>query len=404
VTLIGLSACVGREPVKPMQRLQLRAMSSPAGPGAAEPFVSSGPNGTVLLSWMERQPDSVTVALKVATADSSGRWSAPTDVAAATNLFVNWADFPSVVTLANGRLLAHWLQKSGPNKYAYDVQLAVSSDTGRTWTAAGMPHPAGVPVEHGFVTLLPRADSSADIVFLSGTVPPAGSSPGTEAPFHLSLAHFGRDGRLVDSVETLDARTCTCCQTAATMTSRGPVVLYRDRSESEVRDISILRRVAGAWKPAAPLHADGWVINGCPVNGPAVASAGDTVAAVWFTGARDTARVQLMFSTDAGATFGAPIRIDDGQPMGRLDVKLVDRNDALVTWTEHVAHDSAEVRARLVRIDGAAEPPFTITTLAAGRASGFPRMTRRGRDVVLAWTQPGPVSAVRLAVLAVAPR
>ncbi len=366
--------------------------------------MSTGPNGGVLLSWLERQPDSTTVVLKVATGDSGGRWSPPADVVSARNLFVNWADFPSVVALANGNLLAHWLQKGGPDKYAYDIQLALSSDAGRTWKPTGMPHPAGVPVEHGFVSLLPRADSSADIFFLSGTVPPPGSPPGTDAPFHLSMAHIAGDGRVRDSVETLDARTCTCCQTAATVTARGAVVLYRDRSETETRDIAIRRRVSGAWTAVVPLHADGWVINGCPVNGPAIASAGDTVAAVWFTGARDTARVQLMFSTDAGATFGAPIRIDAGQPLGRLDVKLVDGADALVTWTERVAHDSAEVRARLVTIGGSVEPALTIATVPAGRASGFPRMARRGRDVVLAWTQPGPVSTVRVAVLTVAPR
>jgi hypothetical protein len=30
--------------------------------------------------------------------------------------------------------------------------------------------------------------------------------------------------------------------------------------------------------------------------------------------------VQIAFSTDAGATFGKPVRVDDGQPIGRVDV------------------------------------------------------------------------------------
>ena len=400
-----VSGCGRQEPAKPLQRLQLTALASPTGPNSAEPFVSSGPNNTLLLSWLQRQPDSATVALHVAVADSAGSWSTPSTVVSAKDLFVNWADFPSVVALADGRLLAHWLHKSRTgSKYAYDIQLAASADTGRTWTPTGTPHPADVPVEHGFVTMIARADSSADILFLTGTMPPPGAAPGTEAPFHLALAHVGRDGRVTDSLETLDTRTCTCCQTAATVTTRGPVVLYRDRSETETRDIAIRRHVGGAWTPIAPLHVDGWTINGCPVNGPAIASEGDTVVAVWFTGARDTAKVQLMFSTDAGATFGAPVRIDNGQPLGRLDVKLVAGGDAIVTWMERVSKDSADVRARIVRLDGAAEPPFSIATILAGRSSGFPRMTRHRRGVVLAWTEPGVSNAVRLARLTVAPR
>jgi hypothetical protein len=155
------------------------------------------------------------------------------------------------------------------------------------------------------------------------------------------------------------------------------------------------------------LHVDDWIIDACPVNGPAIAAVGDTVAAIWFTGARDTAKVQLVFSTDAGATFGPPVRIDGGVPAGRVDVELLDGGDAVVTWIERTAKDSSEVRARLVRRDGSAAPPLTVSKLPPGRATGFPRMTRLGDGVALAWTIPGTTagsSTIQLAELRVAPR
>lgn len=402
--LIGVAACAAREPAKPMQRLQLRVFTSPAGPRSAEPFVSTGPNGTVLLSWLEREPDSATVRLKVATADSAGRWSSPQTVVSATDLFVNWADFPSVVALADGRLLAHWLQTNGGGKYAYDVQLAQSEDGGQRWTPVGTPHVAGLAAEHGFVTVLPRADSTADIVFLHGTPTAVGAAEGHGPPMSLAASHWNRAGGFTAGATILDPRTCDCCQTAAANTSRGPVVIYRDRTEAEIRDMSVIRSVDGAWSAPTPLHADGWQVNGCPVNGPAVSALGDTLAAVWFTAARDTAKVQLAFSVDAGATFGAPIRIDGGMPSGRVDVEQLRNGDALVTWIERTGTDASEIRARLVRRDGTSESPLTIAALPGGRATGFPRMTRRGDDVVLAWTQPGPNSTVHLAVLTIAPR
>lgn len=404
VTICGVVACTARDNTPVAQRIRVVPLPSPAGPRSAEPFLSSGGKTTLMLSWLERQEDSTRTAMRLAILDSTGTWGAAVEVVNADNLFINWADFPSAVQLADGRILAHWLQKNGVGKYSYDVRLSQSTDGGATWSPSSTPHPAGIPAEHGFVTLLPRADSSADVLFLNGSPKPTGTSEGHGPPMSVAIANWNRAGRVTDSVTILDARTCDCCQTAAAVTARGPVILYRDRSDTEQRDIAVRRYVDGAWTPTAPLHNDGWIINACPVNGPAISAKGDTVAAIWFTAAHDTAKVQLVFSTDAGATFGSPIRIDAGLPSGRVDVELLDGDDALVTWIERTAKDSAEVRARLVRRDGTAEPVITIGGLPGGRASGFPRMARRGADVILAWAVPGTPSTVSLATLKIAPR
>lgn len=404
VTLsLGFVACAGRE-ISPEQRITVSAMPSPTGPNSAEPFLSSSDKQNLILSWLEREVDSVTVTLHVATADSSGTWVTAAEVVKASNLFVNWADFPSVVSLANGKLLAHWLQRSGTGRYSYDVRLAESGDGGRTWASAVTAHAPRIAAEHGFVTLLPRADSSADIIFLNGSPTPVNSTVGRGPPMSLAIARWTATGAVAALPTILDQRTCDCCQTAAAVTSRGPVVLYRDRSDTENRDISVMRAIDGVWTAPTPLHADGWTIDACPVNGPAISAAGDRVAAVWFTGARDTAKVQLVFSSDAGATFGAPVRIDGGMPSGRVDVELLDGGDALVTWIERTAADASEVRARIVRTDGTAEPVLTIGQITGGRASGFPRMVARKHDVVLAWTVPGAKNEIRLASLRIAPR
>ena len=405
VTLIGVVACSGRDTMTALpQRIRVAPMASPAGPHSAEPFIASADKNTLILSWLERQPDSVTVAMNVVRIDSTGTWSSPVEIVKAGDLFVNWADFPSVVQLADGRLLAHWLQKNGSGKYSYDIKLSESTDEGATWSRPSLPHGQAIAAEHGFVTLLPRADSTADVVFLNGSPTPEGTAEGQGPPMKVAIARWDKSGRVQGSETTLDARTCDCCQTAAAMTTRGAVVLYRDRSDKEVRDIYVRRHVNGAWAEAAPLHADNWTINACPVNGPAISAIGDTVAAVWFTGANNAPMVQLMFSTDAGANFGAPVRIDAGLPSGRVDVELLRSGEALVTWIERTAADSAEVRARLVRRDGTAEPSITIGVLSGGRASGFPRLAQLRDGVVLTWTEPSSPSRVRLARLTIVPR
>jgi len=408
VALVGIVACGGRDhSMTILQRIRVVPLASPTGPNSAEAFVAAAQPHSVMLSWLERQADSTTVAMRVARLDSAGTWSDPVDIIRATDLFVNWADFPSVAQLADGRLLAHWLQNNsaaGKAKLAYDIRMAQSSDRGVTWTAIGSPHEPGIPTDHGFVSMLPRADSTADILFLSGAPPDAASTESHGAPMRLAMSHWEKTGRLAPAATLLDLRTCDCCQTAAALTLRGPVILYRDRSDTELRDISIRRFVDSAWTAPAPLHADGWTFPGCPVNGPAIAAVGNTLAAVWFTGANDTPKVQLMFSSDAGATFGTPVRIDAGMPLGRVDVKLLSSGDALVTWIEQRTKDSVDVRARLVRQNGTAEPSLTLATASTGRATGFPRMALYGDGVVLAWNEPGKPGTVKLSRLSIAAR
>jgi hypothetical protein len=181
------------------------------------------------------------------------------------------------------------------------------------------------------------------------------------------------------------------------MTARGPIVVYRDRSDEEIRDIAVVRRVDGQWTVPTRVHADNWRIEGCPVNGPSVVADGNKVAVAWFTGARDTARVNVAFSNDAGASFSAPVRVDDGNPAGRVDVEFDALGRALVTWLERVGEEGAEVRLKAVSTDGQATPHVVIASSSAARTSGFPRMVRHGNELVLAWTIPGDTGRVRMA-------
>lgn len=396
---LSLAACsVERAPTP----LVVEALPSPTAGDAAEPFVSRAADGTLYLSWLERQADS-SVALRLARRGADDAWGEATTVVQRRDLFVNWADFPSVVPLADGRLLAHWLQRSGEGKFAYDVRVAESRDGGATWAESVIPHAQGVAAEHGFVSILPVGEGGAAIVMLDGTAGAlaAEAAKSRGAPdahgggMQLGYAAW-KDGA-VTSQRILDTRTCDCCQTTAAMTSRGPVVVYRDRSDDEVRDMSVTRLVDGEWTAPAPLHADGWKIDYCPVNGPAAGSIGDTVAVAWFTGAQDTSRVRVAFSTDAGASFSAPVRADDGLPTGRVDLEMLSGDAALVSWIERQGGDTAQVRMRVVHRDGTVEPAVVVSPSSGARSSGFPRMARDGDGVTIAYTLPGKPSQVKVA-------
>jgi hypothetical protein len=122
----------------------------------------------------------------------------------------------------------------------------------------------------------------------------------------------------------------------------------------------------------------------------------------WFTGAQDTARVRVAFSGDAGASWSAPTRADDGEPVGRVDVELLDDGSAAVLWLERTGGEGAAVRLRRVHPDGTLGAPVTIAESAAARSSGFPRMTRSGSWLYLTWTAPGTPARVQVARVPVA--
>lgn len=370
---------------------RIDSIASPAGPGSSAPNLAVAPDGRVYMSWLE--PGEGGNSLRFAVLDGS-RWTAAQTIRTGRDFWVNWADFPSIEVLDRGRLAAHWLQRTGSGTYDYGVRISQSADDGRTWSAPVTPHRDSVQGEHGFVAMW--ADAGAlGAVWLDGRkFDHAGHAASNE--MMLMATTVGANGRLGPEVR-LDERTCDCCQNAAAMTANGPIVTYRDRSPDEIRDIYVTRQVGGKWLPGVPVHTDNWKIASCPVNGPALAAAGRRVAIAWFTAATDSARVKTAFSDDAGATFGAPVRVDGGNPAGRVDVALLQDGSSLVTWIERIGGDTAAVRVRRVDRAGRVSAPMTVASSSAARASGFPRMAVTGTDVVFAWTVPGRPSAVRVA-------
>ena len=376
--LLVVLACE-RPPAPPSPTLDF---SAPAG--SAEPFLTTTPTGGLLATWFEPR-DSGRFALRIATR-REGRWSDPVTVAEGGNFFVNWADFPSAVETPDGRWIVHWLEKTAAKSYAYHIRLSVSTDRGSSWSTPVTPHSDRSDTEHGFVAMLPRSVGGADLIWLDGRQMGRGTE-GQRGGMALALGWIDEHGR-VGNDTILDPRTCDCCQTALARTAEGLIAVYRDRSDSEVRDIVIARQLSGGWSQPAPVAEDGWVYRACPVNGPAVSASDRLVAVAWYTGAKETPRVKLALSSDAGARFGAPLRVDDGSPLGRTQVTLLPDGSLAVLWLEKVG-DQAEWRAKQFSWDGSERGHWTLGAAAATRAAGFARVALLGNELYVAWTAPG---------------
>lgn len=370
----------------PVLLAALVMIESPAASGSAEPHLTSLRDGGVAMSWLEPARDKKH-ALKLATY-RNGKWSAPRVIAERGDFFVNWADFPSIVEDRRGTLFAQWLQKSGAGTYAYDVWITASRDGGKTWKKPRILHTDRKPGEHGFASMVPLAKGGVAVAWLDSRE----MAPGGDASSHgghegaMTLRYAEVDSALAISRESLlDARVCECCATGMAMTANGPLIAYRDRSNEEIRDIAFVRKTGTTWTAPSRVHADGWKIDGCPVNGPQVDARGQNVAVAWFTAAENKAEVNVAFSRDAGAKFGKPLRIDGGNAVGRVDVLMLDDGSTLVAWIEGTI-DASSILVRRVYADGRMAAPQKLAATTSARAAGFPRATLTGKTAWFAWT------------------
>jgi len=350
----------------------------------------------VLASWIETDNDEPT--LKFAERTATG-WTAPVKVASGEDWFITEADTPSVLRLSNGTLVADWMQSSSDEFEASNLRLSYSKDNGKTWSKTFLPHHDGTITQHAFATLFELANGNLGLVWLDGRLTVKDREHG---PMTLRYGAYNAQWTQV-SDRGIDAKVCDCCTTSVALTADGPIAVYRDRTDAEVRDIYVTRYENGAWTAGKPVHNDGWSIHACPINGPSISASGRNVAVAWFVAKNDQGQAFAAFSNDAGRTWGEPIRLDDAASLGKVEIKMLDDGSAVAAWMEF-ANQRSQFRARRIEASGAKSAPVTIAGAAgSGRAGGVPRMARMGGELVFAWVdtpENGGIGGVKTATAA----
>ncbi len=357
----------------------------PIDGAAAHPSLAAV-DGGIVLSWTE--PVEAGHRLRVLRHDVRG-FSSPATIAEGKGWFVNSADFPSVVALRDGTLASFHLQRTADAPYAYAIMRSTAPAVDGPWTTPVVLHDDATDTEHGFVAQWDWGGAHG-IAWLDGRRTSGGGHAGHGAAGAMTLraARIAVDGSREEW--EVDGRTCDCCQTDAAMTPSGPVIAYRGRDGDEVRDILLARFTDGGWTRAR-VHADDWVIAACPVNGPALAAAGDQVFVAWYTEADGRPALRLAASADAGARFGPAHAVAEGAALlGRVDLALF----AGALWLSWLEEDAAEMRLALARVELAAlldgrleHERHVVARLPRGRGSGFPRMAGDGGALRIVWTQ-----------------
>lgn len=362
--------------------------ASPASADSAFPQLAADGKDGVFMTWIETLQGGAGHRLRIAHRKEGGVWEEPSTVHEGRDFWRNWADFPGLGVFSDGSVIVHWLARSGEATYDYNINARISRDAGRTFGEAFLVNTDGAKAEHGFVSFAATEKGMA-VVWLDGRETKGGHegdhASAAGGAMTLRFAEFLNDGSRTREAR-LDAKICDCCQTALVNTSKGLLAAYRDRSDTELRDISLIRPLAEKSEPRE-FSKDGWKINACPVNGPALASRGDLVAATWFTMGGGKSRVKAALSKDGGDTFSPAIDVDAAFPLGRVDIGIVPGGETLLSWLGRGEEGASEIKAAFVGHDGKLKPAFKVAATSMARASGFPRLEVSGDEVVFAWTE-----------------
>jgi hypothetical protein len=381
------------------------SISSPAPADSQCSSLTRAPDGTLHLTYYgpapaESAPNARTL-WHATLAPAANAFSAPRAIVTTPLLMENWADFATLVVGTDGALTAQWFQTDDSGgRHSYSGWFARSTDAGTTWST-----PA--PLGHEFVALAPLGGGRTLAVWLESTrahgAHSASAQKSPPAPYAPSMKLMAR---LLSPVGTalgdwtVDADVCTCCQnTVAVLPGDRVFVAYRGHNAEEIRDhkFAIFDLATASWSPPATLRDDHWKIPACPVNGPAADARDASLTVAWFTAANNTPSVFARTSADAGRTFTAPVQIDLGRPMGRLETVMLSDHSAVLLWLEMKSTaNAAGLYARRLFADGSLSAPQLLAETTQARASGFPRAALRpdGR-VLVSYTQNGELNQVR---------
>ena len=297
--------------------------------------------------------------------------------------FVNWADFPSIShnNISNTFFLFN-LQKSSEETFSYDVNYFFKA---KEWVDMKKIHSDNTFTEHGFVSVTPYGEGFIASWLDGRNTVPSSNGHGKGA-MTLRSAEIDKEGKIINE-RLVDNMVCDCCQTSMTVAGGIPLLVYRDRSPEETRDIYLSRYVNSQWTEPISIHDDGWVINGCPVNGPNIDSFEDRVVVSWFSASNGIPKVNLKFSSDKGQSFGRKIMVDniDNKPMGRVDIEFINKDEIIVSWLS-VVDGEGKLLMRKINSMGTLGEIHTITEVSTERSTGFPQIEKWQDNIFLSWT------------------
>jgi hypothetical protein len=214
---------------------------------------------------------------------------------------------------------------------------------------------------------------------------PSRSARGAGAP-RQDLFYATWKGDEPEEDRLLAERVCFCCKTAVATSGDHVYVAWRHIFPDSIRDIAVARSTDKGVTFGAPvrLSEDGWKIEACPDDGPAMATdAHGVVYVTWPTMVPgDTPRKGIFYSslTEAG-TFTPRLRLDSGQAdPAHPQIGSEEHGTSAVVWDERAGETRRIVLRRVTA--GKAEPP----EIFEGTGVNYPVVAATEGHFVVMWS------------------
>jgi hypothetical protein len=397
LVLVTLCACSGGPPTTATLDVDGRADATPS-------IAASG--AYVAVAWGARV-DSKTDVFLATSRDGGATFAAPVQVNDVPGEARLGGEFPPRVVLSprtgggTPDIVVLWTAR-GAN---VEIKTAKSRDGGRTFDAPVVLQSAGADGDRGWPSVaVDPTDGRIHAVWLdhrglaaaAGTLAHqhhAASESDGVAMAQKSGLYYASAGDTTSPEREVVKGVCYCCKTALATGSGGELyAAWRHVYPGNLRDIAFSMS-PGHGEPFSPpvrVSEDGWEINGCPDDGPAVAvDAGGTVHVVWPTVIQENGPQGALFyaSTRDGRTFSSRMRIPTlgGVKPAHPQIAIDANGRILVGWDEQVSGQRVAA-VRELRTDAEQQPSFgEIVTLGSGI---YPALAAADTGFVAAWTAP----------------
>lgn len=239
--------------------------------------------GRPVVSWCETDKSGRKFFFLSYLGKSGNSFSGAISIPVEQNSNLHEEGMPKLAIKKDGSIIAVY-ETSAPtkeNKFAGFVKYIQSFDKGKTWTSPLFLHAdTAAGKGHSFASITRLGDGEIGACWLDVTY--GDRKGGRSVKFSKTSGKngFGQE-KLIDSF------ACQCCRTAISCDAAGNIaIMFRDVLQDSIRDMSICTSADNGTTFSSPVAFtnDGWVINGCPHNGPSVISSGNRSYAAWFTG------------------------------------------------------------------------------------------------------------------------
>ena len=345
------------------------------GRNSANPSIAAD-GDFIAVVWSAATKDTTDVFLATST-DGGRSFSAPVQVNDVGGQARGGGEFPPRVALVPSdrdapSVAVVWMARGATGGL---ILAARSADGGKTFSAA-TPVPGSVgPGNRGWhsvaidstgrviVTWLDHREvSAAAAEHHHGSAGAPSSSPMDDPttraePSKIQVASLDGSGSA-----TITGGVCYCCKTSLAAAGRDVYAAWRHVYAGSERDIAVAASRDGGATFEAPVRVsrDGWSIDGCPENGPAIAvDESRRVHVAWPTppdGKSDTPLALFYTSSPDGRSFTERARIPTEGPAGHVQMSA-SGNSSLVVWDETIA-SARRLRATRVELDRAGKPTF----------------------------------------------